>query len=109
MSRIPKRLAGPLQLTTTATTQYTVPSTTKTVIRQIHIFNATTATATLTMSIGADAAGTRIFDAYSVPAGTAFDPPCYYVLEAAEFIQAKAGTASALVLTMTGDEIILGL
>lgn len=108
MARIPKRLAGPLQLTTTATTQYTVPSVTKTVIRHIHVSNPTTSPVTLTMSIGADAAGTRIFDAYSVAGSTVLDHFCYYVAEAAEVIQAKSGTVSTLVLTMDGDEIILG-
>lgn len=107
MARIPKRLVGPGVLTTTSTTKYTVPSTTKTIIRQIHAYNPGTTSDNLTMSIGSDAAGTRIFDAYPVPAGTAFDPPCYYVLETGEVLQAKDSTG-LIVLTVNGDEIVLG-
>jgi hypothetical protein len=69
---------------------------------------------TLTISIGADAAGTRIFDAFSIPAaaagvtGSVFDHFCYYVLEAAEIIAAFASSASVLVITIDGDEYTLG-
>jgi hypothetical protein len=56
------------------------------------------------MSIGADAAGVRIFDAYSIAAGAVLDHFCYYVLAAAEVIQALAGTTNILTLTIDGDE-----
>lgn len=108
MPRIAKRLVGPTTLTTTATTQYTVPAVTKTIIRHIHVSNPTAGAVTLTLSIGADAAGTRIFDAYSIASSTVFDHYCMYVLDAAEVLQGKAGTASSLVLTVDGDESVLG-
>lgn len=108
MARIPKRLAGPALVTNVAATKYTVPSTTKTVIRHIHVSNTSAAAVTFTASIGVDAAGTRIFDAVSIAAGTVLDHFCYYVLEAAEVFQALAGTTNILVLTIDGDEIVLG-
>lgn len=108
MARIAKRLAGPALVTNAAATKYTVPAVTKTIVRHIHVQNPTGGAVTFTASIGTDAAGTRIFDAYSIPAGAVLDHFCYYVLEAAEIIQALAGTTNVLTLTIDGDEIVLG-
>lgn len=108
MPRIAKRLAGPAQVSNAAATKYTVPSVTKTIIRHIHVQNPSGSAVTFTASIGADAAGTRIFDAYSIGAGVVLDHFCYYVLDAAEIFQAFAGTNNILVLTIDGDESVLG-
>lgn len=108
MPRIAKRLAGPAQVSNAAATKYTVPAVTKTIIRHIHVQNPSGAAVTFTASIGADAAATRIFDAYSIAAGAVFDHFCYYVLEATEIFQAFAGTNNILTLTIDGDESVLG-
>jgi hypothetical protein len=108
MARIAKRLHGPAQVSNAAATKYTVPAVTKTVIRHIHVQNPSGSAVPFTLSIGADAAATRIFDALSIPAVTPFDHFCYYVVEAAEIVQAFAGTNNILVLTIDGDEIVLG-
>jgi hypothetical protein len=108
MARTPKRLAGPATVSNSAATKYTVPSTTKTIVRHIHVYNPSGSAVTFTLSIGSDAAGTRVFDAFSILAGTSLDHYCYYVLEAAEIIQALAGTTTVLVLTIDGDEYTLG-
>lgn len=108
MARIPTRLHGPSQVATGPATKYTVPAVTKTVVRHIHVQNPSGAAVTFTLSIGADAAGTRLFDAYSIAANSVFDHFPYYVLAAAEIIQGGAGTNNILVLTIDGDEIILG-
>lgn len=108
MARIPKRLAGPAQVSNAAATKYTVPALTKTIVRHVHIENPSGAAVTFTMSIGADAAATRLFDAYSIGAGAVLDHFCYYVLDVAEIIQAFAGTNNILTLTIDGDEIVLG-
>jgi hypothetical protein len=114
MARKPLRLAGPAQVSNAAATKYTVPATTKTIVRHIHVQNPSGSAVTFTMSIGTDAAGTRIFDAYSIPAaaagvtGSVIDYWCYFILEAAEIIQAFAGTNNILTLTIDGDEISLG-
>lgn len=104
MAVTPLRLAGPAQLSAAAATKYTVPASTKTVVRHIHVQNPSGSAVTFTMSIGADAAGTRIYDAFSIAAGAVLDVFCYYVIEAAEIIQAFAGSASVLVLTIDGDQ-----
>lgn len=108
MARIPTRLAGPAQVSNAAATKYTVPALTKTIVRHVHIQNPSGSAVTFTMSIGADAAAVRLFDAYSIAAGTILDHFCYYVLAAAEIIQALAGTNNILTLTIDGDEIVLG-
>lgn len=114
MARTPKRLHGPAQVSNAAATKYTVPATTKTIVRHIHVQNPSGSPVTFTLSIGADAAGVRVFDAFSIPAAAAgvtanvIDHYCYYVLDAAEVIQALAGTTNILTLTIDGDEITLG-
>jgi hypothetical protein len=108
MARIPLRLAGPVTSITTSTTLYTVPSVTKTIVRHIHVSNPTSAAVTFTLSIGADAAGTRLFDAYSIASSTVLDHYCYYVLEATEILASHASTTSATVVTIDGDTLVLG-
>jgi len=108
MARIAKRLAGPAQVSNAAATKYTVPALTKTIVRHVHVQNPSGAAVMFTMSIGADAAATRLFDAYSIAAGAVLDHFCYYVIDVAEIIQALAGTNNILTLTIDGDEIVLG-
>lgn len=108
MARTPKRLAGPAQVSGAAATKYTVPAVTKTIVRHVHIQNPSGSPVDFTMSIGTDAAGTRVFDGFPIPADDSYDWYCYEVLDAAEIIQAFAGTASVLTLTIFGDEITLG-
>lgn len=114
MARTPKRLVGPAQVATGPATVYTVPAVTKTIIRQIHVQNPSGSPVTFTLSVGADAASTRIIAAFSVPAaaagvtGSIIDWFEYLVLEAAEIVTVSAGTNNVLVVTITGDEITLG-
>lgn len=108
MGKTAKRLAGPAQVSNAAATKYTVPALTTAIIRHIHVSNTSAGGVTFTMSIGADAAGTRIFDAYSIAAGAVLDHWCYYVLATGEILQAFAGTNNILTLTIDGEEAIAG-
>lgn len=102
-----RRVYGPAQVATGPTTIYTVPSVAgsvqKLVIRLISVTNTTGSAATLTMSIGADAAGTRFITALSIPANAYY--PIYgpFVLEGGEILTASTGTNNALVITVEGD------
>jgi len=111
VARIPKKLAGPAAFAAASTVVYTVPATTKTVVRHIHISNPTGGAVTVTVQLddnaGGDLAAERIFDAFSVAAGTVLDHFCYYPIEAAATIRAHASSTSAT-LTIGGDEIVLG-
>ena len=114
MARIPKRLVGPALIATGPTTVYTVPALTKTIIRQLHISNPSASPVLFTLSVGADAAGTRLFSSYSIPAAAAGvtnsvrDIFMYLIVDAAEIVTLSAGTNNILTITITGDEIILG-
>ena len=104
MGQTAKRLSGPSLVTNAAATQYTCPASTITTIKNIHVFNGSASAATFTLSIGADAAGTRIFDALSIPANSPYDSFGPFVLSAAEIIQAFSGTNNVLTLTIDGIE-----
>ncbi len=114
MARTPKRLAGPALVATGPATIYTVPASTKTVIRYIHVQNSSGSPVTLTLSIGADAAATRLYQTYSIPAAAAGVSDSvrqiflYQVMEAAEILTVSAGTNNILTITVNGDEITLG-
>lgn len=114
MARIPKRLYGPAAVATGPATVYTVPALTKTIIRHIRISNPSASPVTLTISVGADAAGTRIYGAYSIPAAAAGvtdsvrDIFLYLVVDAAEIVTLSAGTNNILIIVINGDEIVLG-
>ena len=114
MARIPKRLYGPALIATGPATVYTVPALTKAIIRQIHLSNPSGSAVNFTFSIGADAAGTRLWSSYSIPAAGAGvsdsvrDIFMYEVMDVAEIIQLAAGTNNILNITISGDEIVLG-
>ena len=105
MAKTPKRLSGPASLSNSASTKYTVPGATTTVIRHVHVQNPSGSPVTFTLSIGVNAAGTRLWDAYVIPAGTerSFWGP--YTLTAGEVIQSLGGTNNILTLTVDGEEI----
>lgn len=114
MPRTPKRLVGPALVATGPATVYTVPAGTKTIVRQIHLQNPSGSPVTWTVSLGADAAGTRLWSSYSIPAAAAGvtdnvrDIFMYMVMEAAEVIQMAAGTNNILNVSIFGDECTLG-
>ena len=108
MARIPTRMHGPAAVSNAAATKYTVPATTKSVVRHIHVSNTAASAVNFTLSIGTDAAGVRIFDAIPIAASTPLDHFCYYVMAAAEIVQAFGSVNNQLVLTIDGDEIVLG-
>ena len=108
MPRIATRFHGPAQVSGAATTKFTVAANEKNIVRHIHVQNPSGAAVTFTASIGADAAGTRIFDAFSIAANAVFDHFCYYILEETEIFQALSGTPNILTLTIDGDRSVLG-
>lgn len=99
-----KRLYGPAQVPIAAADTYVVPAGRKATIRHIHVFNPTGAAVDLSLSVGADAAGTRLFDVYSIASKQPFDWYPILPLAAAEKIQAKASVDVVLVIEISGDE-----
>lgn len=96
------RVYGPAQPGTSETTLYTVPASTTLILRNIIIANTTGSAATFKMSIGADAAGTRLFSDFSVAANDVLEWTGFVVLAAAETLRAQQGTSGALTFTASG-------
>lgn len=108
MAKTVSRLFGPAQVSNAAATKLTAGAAELIVIRHIHVQNPSASIVTFTMSIGADAAGTRIFDALPIAANSSQDFFGMYVINAAEIVQAFAGTNNILTLEASGDRLTLG-
>lgn len=102
MADTAKRVFGPALITTSVGTKYTVPAATTFIMRHLHVFNNSGTAATFTMSIGTDASGTRLYDAFSIPSKEALDWSGFEVLDTTEIIQMVAGTTNVLVATVSG-------
>ncbi len=102
MASTPTRLAGPALVTNSAATKYTAPAG-GALIRAIHVSNPSGAPVDFTLSIGTDAAGTRLYDGYPFPIDFATTFWCYHALTSGEIVQAFAGTNNVLTLTLDGD------
>lgn len=98
-----RRIHGPAQVSNAAATKYTAPAGIRATIRHMHVSNPSGAVVKFTMSIGLDAAGVRIFDAYSIAAGDVLDHYGIYALEPGEVVQAFADTTNILTLTIDAD------
>lgn len=107
-----KRLAGPAFLAAAAANIYNPAATVVANVRQIHIANVTGTLATFTLYIGAtggSAAGTELAKGHGIAANTETDLywPAGLPMKTADFLTGLAGTASALAITVTGDEAII--
>jgi hypothetical protein len=113
MPEIAKRYYGPALIATGPATVYTVPALTKSVIKHIHISNPSASIVTFTLSIGADAAGTRLWSVYNIPAAgvgisdNVRDIFVYIPMTVAEILTISAGTNNILNITISGDDTVL--
>ena len=112
MAGVIKRLAGPLALTTTLTTNVYVPASALVhdVIRHIHIANKTGTAATFTLYLGAtgaNAAGTELWVAKSVAANDVYDWYGVMKVTSTDFLVGGAGTTLALVITIMGESYVV--
>jgi hypothetical protein len=102
--RARKRFYGPALLGTGAADLYTVPAGTRTVIQHIHAFNAAGSPVNFTLSIGTDAASTRLWDAYPVESKGIVRRYRKLTLQAGEKIQGFASAGTSIVLVINGYE-----
>jgi hypothetical protein len=105
MADTAKRLVGPSLLTASEQTLYTVPAATTAILRGLRVANNSTSTVTLTVSIGADAAGTRLYSSFDLLAKSVHDWSGFLVLAAGETLRGYAGTANQLVISVSGVEV----
>lgn len=88
----PKTLAAHAALSATTATIYTATAVTG-IVRTIHI-QAPSAARTFTMSQGADAAGTRWFDAYALTSNVPFIVNGWYGITASGIVAANGSTTA---------------
>jgi hypothetical protein len=98
----PFTLFGPSLLLNTANTLYIVPSRQQVKIRHIHVQNTSASPATVTIAVGSDAASTRLYDAYSIPARGQLNYRRWIPLVAGDSIQAYSGTDGVLNIRIDG-------
>lgn len=102
------RIFGPDDLPVGPTTYYTCPADSRTVMRHLHVSNPQSHPVSISMSIGADAYGTRLFDSYVVPPTSVYDWYPIAVIEAGETIQLSTSLANELVAYAGGTLYTLG-
>lgn len=95
---------------TSATTLYTAPASTTTIVKNIIVCNTTSSAATLTLSLvasgGSAGATNRIMSALEVTGNNTVAFDLSGVLATGDFISALQGTSSALTLHITGVEVV---
>jgi hypothetical protein len=104
----PRRLGSITQLATTNSTLYT-SSGVKTVIKEILVSNTSNTAATVTVNLvpsGASVAQTNeILCQITIAGYSTLTFKCSQVLEAGDFIVAKAGTSAVLNILVSGVEV----
>lgn len=99
-----QRLYGPALLGSAAADLYTVPPGARTTIRHVHINNPSGGTVKATLSIGNDAADTRILNLEDIVPGGTYDRRlgAWQPLTAGEKIQGYADVGATAVITIDG-------
>ena len=99
-----QRIVGPLQLATSATDLFTVPTGMRVEIRGVHVNNPSGGEIEFTLSVDADAAGTRLLDQKAVGAGDSYNGrrAMNHTLVAGEKLQGFCDAASTAVLVIDG-------
>jgi hypothetical protein len=107
MADLAKRLVGPAALTATATTLYTVPASTTTIVRSIHIASiAGSASYPATLAIGTAATATNaLFYQYLIGANASLDWSGFLVLAAGETLSGLTSSTNVLTITISGIEV----
>lgn len=96
--------AGPVYLGNAAATIITATNTV--ILSKLHVVNGDSSDHTLTVSIGTDGAGKRIYETYTVRAnGGILDDTGPYKLDAAEVLQAYADAANKMTIYVCGVDL----
>ncbi len=93
------------QPTSSATTLYTVPGSTVTVVRHIRCVNPDSSSRTLDLYRNGSADANRITETITIPAGGSWEDDVYLPLAATDTIQGKASASSKITLFIGGAEI----
>lgn len=107
-----KRLAGPLALTTTYTTNIFNDTNTNvfSVVRHIHVANKTAGSVTFRLYLGAtgaNTAGTELFYDYAVAANSTYDWYGALYMASTDFLVGGASANTSLTITVEGDRQVV--
>jgi hypothetical protein len=106
MADVAKLLVPTSLLTTASVVLYTVSAATTTIVRNIHVMNTGSASATFSLGLNgaAGTAATQIYGAFPVPGSGAFDWSGFLVLPAGYTLQGLASPTNVLTITISGVE-----
>lgn len=106
MPDISKRIVGPLLLTSSSVVLYTVPASTTTILRNIHVTNVTGSIITFSMGINGVASNINwlLYSSMGVPAAGAFDWSGHLVMHAGDTLTGLAGSNSSLNIFVSAVE-----
>lgn len=107
-----KRLAGPLALTNTLTTNVynNTSALIYDVIKHIHIANKTASNITFSLYLGAtgaNAAGTELWTAQNIPPNSSFDWYGNLKMLSTDFLVGGASAATSLTITISGEQFVV--
>jgi hypothetical protein len=109
MANIYKQLGQGRYNDTSVNTVYTTPALTTTIIKNIHICNTTSSSATFRLFLGSSGAtadqSSAIFYDFPIPPNSFMQDSGSHILSAAGTIKFSEGTANALTITIDGMEI----
>lgn len=105
-----RKLAGPVAMSATLTTNIFNDTNTnmRSTIRQIHIANKTSGAVTASLWVGgtgANAAGTEIMLAKSIPANDVYDMYCAIDMLSTDFLVGGAGAGTSLTILVMGEKV----
>jgi len=112
MTVTPKKLFTPATLTNSAATYYTVPASTKTVLKKVSFTNTDTVPRTVTLYLvesgGSAGASNIIISAKAIAPGDTYE--AYevegHIMNSGDFIRALASQASVVSMHISGVEIV---
>lgn len=105
MTDTPKRIVGPIGVTGSGVTVYTVPASTVTIVRSIHLTNSNTSnTIGVTLGINGVAAANQFFSLLYVGSNAVVDWSGFLVLNAADTLQVL-GSQTGSTITISGIEV----
>jgi hypothetical protein len=112
MPGTPKRIFGPLALTTTLTTNVynNASALIYDLIRHIHFVNKTAGSVTISLwlgATGANAAGTELLNGHVLAAHAEFDYYCALKLTSSDFIVGGSDTATAVTIIGEGEQYVV--
>lgn len=102
-----RRIYGPALVATGPTTVYTAPTGIRAVLQTVVVSNPTASPVTFTLSIGADAAGTRVVSAVTIAANSITTLYPRVPVEPAEIVTVSAGTNNVLVVTLAAELVAI--